>query len=157
MEKLDKEVAQEGQWSVSMEPQGPTQSPLCPLNAPLTGGATGPSQGSNTEGEQSSIVFLPVALTLKVGREDSQAVLFPHPVPLVWKSSQGIPNAWGGRAEGLPLSPVGTHREEPHSASIRNTWHPLCSPPLLHATGGCFGLWTRPSVAPDKRGLSPFC
>lgn len=31
------------------------------------------------------------------------------------------------------------------------------SPLLLHATGGSSRPWTRPSEAPDKRGLSPFC
>lgn len=42
VERLDIEVTWEGQWSVSVEPQGPTQSPSRPLNIPLTG-ATGPS------------------------------------------------------------------------------------------------------------------
>lgn len=45
---------------------------------------------SNRDVEQSSIVLLPVALTSKVGREDSQAVPFPHPEPRGWKSSQAI-------------------------------------------------------------------
>ena len=108
-ERVDVEVAQEGQRSFSIEPQGSIQSPLHPLNALLTGGATGPSQGSNTEGEQSAIVLLlPVVVTLKVGRVDSQGALSPNPVPTgatVWgvqesfffgreTRGQGIPNGW---------------------------------------------------------------
>lgn len=45
------------------------RDPLCPLNSPLTGGATGTSQGSNTEEEQSSVVLhLPVACNLEGGQ-----------------------------------------------------------------------------------------
>lgn len=89
------------------EPISPPQYSLNRSNRPFLG--------------QSSIVLLPGAITLKVSREDSQeGSALPSPSS---PSRRGIPNAWGGRGEDLPLSPVGTHREESRSGSIRNTWH----------------------------------
>lgn len=156
-ERLDIEVAQEGQWRV---PRGPPHTkPTAPLQGSLTGAAAGPSQGSNPEGEQSSIVRLPVALTLKVGREDSQAVLFPHPVPPSGRAARVFRTLGGGGQKGS-FSLRWAHTGVPLEALGTPLPLPLQPPPthsLRRATGGCFGPWTRPSGAPDKRGLSPFC
>lgn len=66
---------------------------------------------SNRVVEQSSVVALPVALTYKVGREDSQAVLFPRPEPRGWKSSQAIRMLReGGQKVSLSLSCGHTQR-----------------------------------------------
>lgn len=99
MEGLDIEVAGEGQWMSQRSLRDPHKAHT-PLQGSLTGAAAGPSQGSNTEGEQSSIVLLPVALTLKVGREDSQAVLFPHPVPPCGRAARVSLTLSGGGQEG---------------------------------------------------------
>lgn len=107
---------------------GTHTKPTATLQGSLTRGAAGPSQGSNTEGEQSSIVLLPVALTLKVGREDSQAVLFPHPVPPSVEERPGSSGRWGREGRGLPLSPVGTHSENLTRVPLEALGTPL---PLL--------------------------
>lgn len=154
-ERLDIEVAQEGQWRV---PRGPPHTkPTAPLQGSLTGAAAGPSQGSNPEGEQSSIVRLPVALTLKVGREDSQAVLFPHPVPPSGRAARVFrTDAGRGRAEGLPLSTVGTHR-----GSIRGTWHTppptAVAPPPLPPACHWWLLWAldTPLRSARQKGTVP--
>lgn len=132
-ERLDIEEAQEGQWSISVEPQGSTQGPLRPLNDPLTE-ATGPSQGSNTEGEQSPIVLLlPVAVTLKVGRVDPQGVLSPHPVPTgaaVCGVRESLLEEWPGARVFLTLGEGGEKVSLSLSLSCGHTQRRITRVPL---------------------------
>ena len=173
-ERLDTEEAQEGQWSVSVEPQGSTQGPLRPLNDPLTGEATGPSQGSNTEGEQSPIVLLlPVAVTLKVGRVDPQGVLSPHPVPTGpcclrcegeftgrAAGGQGIPNSWRGRGEGPPPPSLSLSCGHTQRRITRVPLETLGVPlPLQPPPPACHWWWLQalatPLRSPRQKGTVP--
>ena len=69
------------------------RDPLHPLNSPLTGGATGTSQGRNREGEQSSIVLhLPVACKLEGGLRGFPGSTLPSPCSHrgIWLSGEAL-------------------------------------------------------------------
>lgn len=163
-ERLDVQVAQEGQASVPGSGGDPHKAHSTPSRLLNRRSSSRPFQGSNLEGEQSSIVLLPVALTLKVGREDSQAVLLPHPAPPptpAWKSS--VPDAGGGRGgQKSSLSLLWAHTEESHSGSIRSIGHTppptAAAPPIAPPACHWWLLWAldTPLRSTRQKGTVPF-